>query len=68
MTPAAEIGGQPEIHTDGLGMTDMEIAVRLGRKAGDHLAAVLAGLNVGFNNLADKMPGGGIVGCGHCVT
>ncbi len=37
MTAAAEFLGDAEIQADRLGVADMQIAVRLGRKAGDHL-------------------------------
>ena len=37
VTAAAEFLGDAEIQADRLGVADMQIAVRLRRKAGDHL-------------------------------
>ena len=34
--------GDPEVQTDGLGVTDVEIPVGLGGKPGDHLTAVFS--------------------------
>ncbi len=37
---AAELGGDPEVEADRLGVADVEIAVGLGRKAGDDPSCV----------------------------
>jgi hypothetical protein len=54
---AAELLSHAEIEADRLGMADMEIAVRLRRKAGDH-AFVPAGGQVRANNVADEILAG----------
>ena len=51
---AAELLGDAEIEADRLGVADVEIAVRLGRKAGDH-AAVALGVEVGLDDVADEV-------------
>src|SRR5215203_5013574 len=54
----AELLGDPEVERDRLGVTDMEVAVRLGRKAGDDLRDP-AFAHVGGNNLADEIASSG---------
>ena len=44
-----------EVQADGLGVTDVQVAVRLGRKARHHLAAVLAGGDVGLHELEHEV-------------
>ena len=57
MAAAAELFGDAEVETDGLGVTDMQIAVRLGRKAGDDPLHA-AGVEVGLNDVADEIAAG----------
>ena len=52
---AAELGGQAEVQADGLGVADVQVAVRLGRKARVHAPAVLVGLQVLEDDVADEM-------------
>jgi len=54
---AVEILRQTKIQTDGFGMADMQITVRLGRKAG-YYALVLATGQIGFNRLRMKLEAG----------
>ena len=54
---AAELPGHAEVEADRLGVADVEIAVRLGRKARDHLAAEAAGAVVLDDDLADEVAG-----------
>ena len=54
---AAELGGQAEIQADGFGVADVQIAVRLGRKARVHAAAELAGLQVVEDDVANEIGG-----------
>ena len=56
---AAELGGQAEVEADGLGVADVQIAVRLGRKARVHAALVLVGLQVVEDDVADEIRGAG---------
>src|SRR5207237_9130476 len=53
---AAVLQREPEIEADGLGVPDVQVAVRLRRKAG-HDATVLAALQVVLDDLADEVPG-----------
>ena len=46
---------EAEIQADGLGVADMQVAVRLRRKARDEFAAVLVGGEVALDNLADEV-------------
>ena len=55
---AAVLVRHAEIEADGLGVADVQVAVGLGRKAGDDLAAVDAGRHVGGDDLADEVDGG----------
>ena len=63
---AAELLGDAEIQADGLGVSDMEIAVGLRRKPGDDLAGAAAG-EIGLDDVANEVAtclcG---FGCGHC--
>ena len=66
VTPAAELLRDAEIEADRLGMTDVKVAVRLGREAGDdRLMSTLA--NVRRHDLADEIAslrrGWGLDGC-----
>ena len=47
--------GESEIEVDGFRVADVQIAVRLGRKARMHAAAVLVGLQVVEDDLADEV-------------
>ena len=51
---AAVFFGEREIEADGLGVADVQIAVRLRRKARMHAAAVFAGSQIPGNHLADE--------------
>ena len=65
MTGAAVLGGDPEVETDRLGVPDVQVAVGLRRKAGDDAVAVLGGLEVLGNDLADEVEGSSCFGSGH---
>ena len=58
MAAPAELTGDPEIEHDRLGVADMEVAVGLGREAGDHLVGA-PGRNVladdGANEIARRL-------------
>ena len=54
---AAELPGHAEIDRDGLGVADVKIAVGLGRKARDHLAAEAAGAVVLEDDVANEVAG-----------
>ena len=57
MTAAAKFLGDAEVEADRLGVADMQIAVRLGREAGDHRLAP-PGCEIGANDVADEiLPG-----------
>ncbi len=47
--------GQAEVQADALGMADVQVAVRLGRKTRMHAAAELAGAEVLFDDLFDEV-------------
>ena len=51
---AAEFLRDAEIQADRLGVADMQIAVRLGRKAGDHLFDA-PGIEIGLDDVADEI-------------
>src|SRR5258706_404112 len=51
---AAELLGDAEIQTDRLGVADMEVAVRLRRKARHHRSVAL-GVEIGLDDVADKV-------------
>ncbi len=52
---AAEVRGDAEVHADRLGVADVQVAVRFGRKAGDDAAAVLSGGDIGADDLSDEV-------------
>ncbi len=54
VTAAAEFLRDAEIQADRLGVADMQIAVRLGRKARDH-GFVAPGIEVGLDDVADEI-------------
>ena len=51
---AAELAGDAEVEADGLGVADVQVAVRLGRKARDHLADATRG-QVLLDDLAEEV-------------
>ncbi len=53
----AELLGDAEVEADRFGVADMEVAVGLGRKAGDDLADA-AGVEVGLDDVADEIAAG----------
>ena len=55
---AAVLFGEAEVQADALGVADVQIAVRLGRKARVHAPAVFAGSAVGIDDLLDEIAGG----------
>ncbi len=54
MAAAAELLGDAEIEADRLGVADMEVAVGLGRKAGDH-GVVTLGREIRLDDVADEI-------------
>ena len=52
---------EAEVQADALGVADVQIAVRLGRKPRMHAAAVLAGGAVGVDDLLDEVARGLVV-------
>ncbi len=60
VAPAAELVGDAEVQADGLGVADVEVAVGLWRKPRMDAPAVLAGLAVGDDDLADEIEGRGV--------
>ena len=52
---AAELGGEAEVEADRLGVADVQVAVGLGREARVHAAAVLVGLQVFEDDVADEI-------------
>ena len=54
MAAAAELLGDAEIEADRLGVADVQIAVRLGRKAGHHRRMPL-GVEIGLDDVADEI-------------
>ena len=52
---ATEIGGDPEVDADGLGVADVQVAIGLGRKPRDHAAAVLAGRDIRAHDLPKEV-------------
>ena len=54
---AAEFLGDAEIEADRLGVADMQIAVRLRRKAGHHLVDA-PGVEIGLDDVADEIAAG----------
>jgi hypothetical protein len=47
--------GYAEVQADRFGVTDVQIAIRLGRKARDHAAVMAAGAQVVLNDVADEI-------------
>ena len=56
---AAVLPRQPEIQINGFGVSDVEVAVRFGRKARYDAAVVFPRFNVAVNNAFDKVAGNG---------
>src|SRR4029079_6750636 len=54
VAPAAELGRDPEVQADRLGMADVEVAVGLGREAGNR-GGDPSGGDVGRDDLADEV-------------
>ena len=54
--------GDAEVEADRLGVADVEVAVGLGRKAREDLAAVLPGAAVLLDDVADEVGAGGLAG------
>jgi hypothetical protein len=52
---AAELRRQSEVQADGFGVADMEVAVGLGRKARVYAPAILVGLQVFEDDVADEI-------------
>src|SRR5207253_10726277 len=52
---AAKLVCQSEVQADGFGVSDMQVAVRLGRKTSLHPPAVLVGLQVFQNDVANEI-------------
>ena len=57
VTDAAELRGDAEVEADALGVPDVEIAVRLGGKAGDDPPAVLPAAQIVGHDLPDEVGG-----------
>ena len=57
-TPPTEVLGQTKVQTDRFRMADMQKAVRLGRKACDHLAHVIAALDLLGDHVAYEIVAG----------
>ncbi len=62
MATAAELLCDPEVQADGLGVADMQIAVRLRRESGDHLGHA-SGLDVALDHLTNEVAPGIARGC-----
>ena len=63
----AELSRDAEIQTDRLGVADMEIAVGLGREAGDDGAGA-PGIEIGADDIADEIPASFLgLGSGHPI-
>src|SRR5690349_11068638 len=54
MTAARVVAGDAEVQADGFGVTDVKVAVRLGRKAGDD-ERVPARREIGVDDLTDEI-------------
>src|SRR5258708_3057305 len=59
---AAELGGKPEVEVDGLGVADVQVAVRLCRETPMHPARVFGGLQVRDDGGADEVASGSVGG------
>src|SRR5262245_8719258 len=55
LTP--ELARDAEVETDRLGVADVQVAIRLGRKARRHPSVPLVGANVLFNDLFNEIEG-----------
>ena len=65
---AAEALGCSEVHDEGLGVADVQVAVRLGREAGVEASAVAALLEVALDFLLYEVEAlGGLLACGPGV-
>src|ERR1700678_4531257 len=67
MAAPAVFLGDTEIQADGFRVTDVQVAVRLRREAGDHLRYA-SGVDVGLNDVANEIAarfGGWCLGSGH---
>ena len=62
MAAAVVFGGDAEVEADRLGMADMQIAVRFGRKAGDDFPAVLIAAQILRHDFADEIQRGVVFG------
>ena len=63
VTHAVVFGGDAKIEADRLGVANMQMPIRLRRKSRHHPPAVLAGLQVCGDDLANKIRRGGSLGC-----
>ena len=57
MTDTAVFAGQAEVQADGFGVTYMQVTVGLGREAGHHAAAILAGALILGHDLPKEIRG-----------
>ena len=67
---AAEFVGEAKVEADGLGVSNVQIAVWLGREARLHAAGILVGLQVVLNDVANevrRLGRGFRRGHGHCL-
>ena len=55
VTNAAIVASEAKVQANGFGVTDVQVAIGLRRKTGDHLAAVLVGQIVGINDLSNEV-------------
>ena len=54
MAASAELRSNPEIQADRLGVTDMQVAIRLGRKTSDHLGHA-PGIDICLDDVANEV-------------
>ena len=66
MAIASEFLGQAEVQADRLGVADVQVTVGLRGETGDDLR-VLAGIQVGLNDLAQEVRGGGGLWLAHGI-
>ena len=66
VTDTAKLPGQTEVKTDRLGVTNVQVTVRLRRKAGNNVT-VLAAVQISLDDLAQKVAWGRGVGFVHKV-
>ena len=62
-----ELIGEPEIQVDGLGVANMQVAVRFGRKARLYAAAKLVRLQVMDDDVADEIRPARLVPAGRAL-